>query len=581
MRLRLLCFALGGLLASALTLVPAPAAACGGFFCDNGQPVNQQAERIIFAQEPDGTVTAVIQIQYAGPSERFAWMLPVSGRPEIAVSSNAAFTRLQGRTSPTYDLRTRVEGECRRRNTGPGSGVLDAAVDMGMAEADMGTDPGAVTVVDEGSVGPYDFVLIAIDPDAADLVDLAIEWLQDNGYDVPDMGSDVLRPYLEAGQNLLAFRLTKGNDVGAIRPVRLSFGEGLPSIPIRPTAVATVPDMGILVWVLGPGRAVPANYRSLELNEALIDWFQPGRNYDAVVTRAANEAGGQGFVTEMSGSTAALEAVIWRVGDERRWDGLQAEDWAGQHGRLISQTSFLFVLDGAREVVTEHITPPEGVTVEEFLSCSWCFIEPTVTDVEGFDPDAYLADLDEQVVEPMVETQALFERTAVQTRLYTTMSADEMTMDPVFDFNADLPAVPNQHTANLIIECSPAIWPQDAPWRVELESGDVLRGRGNDWPFTLGVTDMPANAVIRRVGPTGTGEGSVVEDNTGRIASFLETHNRTIPGPPPLEEEEPDAPAVVGAPSAGSGFCSASPSPLGAGLLAWGVGALLLRRRRA
>ena len=74
---------------------PAPAHACGGFFCDNSQPVNQAAERIIFSQSPTGEVTAVIQIQYQGPSERFAWLLPVTGSPEIGVSSDAAFSRLQ------------------------------------------------------------------------------------------------------------------------------------------------------------------------------------------------------------------------------------------------------------------------------------------------------------------------------------------------------------------------------------------------------------------------------------------------------------------------------------------------------
>ncbi len=559
--------ALAGLMAAGLTLQPAPAAACGGFFCDNNQPVNQQAERIIFAQEPDGTVTAVIQIQYAGPSERFAWMLPVSGRPDIAVSSNAAFTRLQAVSNPIYQLNDTVEGTCREDDFAFGGGAPSSdmiAVDMGTA------DPGSenVTVVDQGSVGPYDFVLISIDPDAADLVALAIEWLQDNGYDVPDMGSDVLRPYLEAGQNLLAFRLTKGNDAGAIRPVRLSFGEGLPSIPLRPTAVATVPDMGILVWVLGPSRAVPANYRSLELNEALINWISPGPTYDAVVTRAANEAQGQGFVTEMSGSAPELGAFIWSEGEEDLWDELRTQSWTDREGALIDMSQRFFFLDGMREVLGTHLTPPEGISEDEFFGCIGCYIGFDVVDVEGFEPASFLEDVASEVIDPMVETQALFERTAVQTRLYTTMSADEMTMDPVFDFNADLPEVSNQHTADRFIECSPAVSRFEAPWRVELASGDVLRGEGGGWPFDLATTDMPASAVIKRVGPTGTGEGNIEEDNREVISRALVAHNRTIPGPPVRS----------------SGFCSASPagqSAAGFGILGLALGALLLRRRWA
>src|SRR5262245_8397177 len=84
-----------------------PARACGGFFCSQAQPVNQAAERIIFADNGDGTVTAVIQILYEGPSENFSWLLPISTVPQgddIAVASDLAFTRLQAATNPSYRL---------------------------------------------------------------------------------------------------------------------------------------------------------------------------------------------------------------------------------------------------------------------------------------------------------------------------------------------------------------------------------------------------------------------------------------------------------------------------------------------
>ena len=42
-----------------------PVLACGGFFCQNS-PVDQNAERIIFSQNRDGTISAYIQIQYTG-----------------------------------------------------------------------------------------------------------------------------------------------------------------------------------------------------------------------------------------------------------------------------------------------------------------------------------------------------------------------------------------------------------------------------------------------------------------------------------------------------------------------------------
>src|SRR5690349_23149873 len=98
---------------AAAALWTAPASACGGFFCSQSQPVNQSAERIIFADNGDGTITAVIQIQYQGPSESFSWLLPIGSLPEgdeLGVGSDLAFTRLQSATNPQYNLITEVEG---------------------------------------------------------------------------------------------------------------------------------------------------------------------------------------------------------------------------------------------------------------------------------------------------------------------------------------------------------------------------------------------------------------------------------------------------------------------------------------
>src|SRR5688572_11756383 len=106
----------GALALASIAVSASPALACGGFFCSQSQPVNQAAERIIFSQNGDGTVTAVIQILYEGPSENFSWLLPISTVPEgddIAVASDLAFTRLQAATNPSYVLNTRIEGQCR------------------------------------------------------------------------------------------------------------------------------------------------------------------------------------------------------------------------------------------------------------------------------------------------------------------------------------------------------------------------------------------------------------------------------------------------------------------------------------
>src|SRR3954464_3056271 len=109
---------LGGVLCAASAWLPSTALACGGFFCNQAQPVNQAAEGIVFADNGDGTVTAVIQIQYQGPSKNFSWLLPISSVPkkddDIGIASNLAFQRLQSATNPAYTLNVKVEGTCRQ-----------------------------------------------------------------------------------------------------------------------------------------------------------------------------------------------------------------------------------------------------------------------------------------------------------------------------------------------------------------------------------------------------------------------------------------------------------------------------------
>jgi hypothetical protein len=554
--------------ASLLTTL-APAKACGGFFCDSTQPVNQAAERIIFSRGDDGQVTAVIQILYEGPAERFAWMLPVSGRPDISVSSDLAFTRLQQATNPRYQLNVTVEGNCRSNPESASSGGADASASMDTA-GPPSPSPNGVQVVDQGTVGPYDFVIISVDSGMSAPASVAVEWLRDNGFDINDFGAERIGPYLESGMNLLSFRLTKGNDTGSIRPVIIGFGSGLASIPIRPTAVAAEADMGVMVWVVGPHPAFPVNYAALELNEALINWFNPTPGYNSVVTAAANQGGGQGFVTEMSGPARDLTDVIFPVFEEAEWLNLR-NDPARLRTRdgLQQAIGLLRSHDGIGDALSASLVLPEGTTIQDILSCPFCG-GWAQTDENGairdFDVATVIAAVDSGVIEPMRATRALFQRPFV-TRFYTTMSADEMTVDPSFDFNPDLPQVEVTRQASQVIECSDAYFRNDAPWRVVLRNGQIVRGFARNWPFLPTTSNMPANTRIFRQGPTGLGE--TIVDNRSSIADEIAVNNAAV---------QRRIAEVVHIHPTNDGGCAGGPAgPLGTGLggaFAW----LFLRR---
>ncbi len=90
------------LLMAVLAVGTRTADACGGLFCQN-DPVDQAAERIIFAKNDDGTITTLVQIDYTGSAPDFSWILPMPSpitAEDIAVPEDGeeAFTELHSLT---------------------------------------------------------------------------------------------------------------------------------------------------------------------------------------------------------------------------------------------------------------------------------------------------------------------------------------------------------------------------------------------------------------------------------------------------------------------------------------------------
>jgi hypothetical protein len=525
-----------GVCVAALLLSPAMsdrAQAYGGFWSSQTTRVKQSAARIVFVDNPDSTVTAIVQMSYAGPSQDFAWVIPMPGTPTVGVSSNAVFERLDAATAPEYWVEVTLEGMCAQEDDPEPASDAGIGTDGGPRDPDP-TAP--VAVIDQGSVGPYDYVNITVDRALDDPAQAATDWLTMNGYDLTDLDSEVLDPYLQDGLNLLAFKLTSGTDAGAIRPVVLTYESKRPMIPIRPAAVAAQDDMPVQVWVFGPSQAVPRDYESLVLNDALIDWltareFVAGTlpaggvgpfgelvvsepsNYDAVVSAAADEAGGRGFVTELGGPASQYRDKVWSTLDEETFTTIASQSYADGIDAVLAAHAHYSGWDGWSDAIAGATTLPEGVTIDEFGQNPDDHRGVAVVDAAEF-----LRLLDESVVAPVADTAAMLYRAPYLTRLYSTISPDEMTVDPSFDYNADLAQVSNIHIARQFVECGPTLSRSDAPWRIEPPQGGVIVGEGSGaWPVEEG--SLPANLKI--VTLSSHGPGTVVEDNSAEIGMEL------------------------------------------------------------
>jgi hypothetical protein len=528
----------GGALAMGLGLGTSPAEACGGFFCSQAQPVNQAAERIVFAQNGDGTVTAVIQILYEGPSENFSWLLPLSSVPEgddIAVASDLAFARLQAATNPAYNLNTRTEGVCRTGGN-DSAGVPSANPPPQAQPGSVGSGESGVVIAASGVVGAFEWTALELDPTLDDPAASAVAWLTDNGYDVTPGADGLLRPYLAEGMYLLALRLTKGSDTGSIRPIALTYEAALPMIPIKLTAVAANEDMGVMAWVLSDARAVPMNYNALELNEARINWFNAAINYNDVVTAAADDAGGQGFVTELAGPSSQLADVVWSSSEEQSWQQIRTAQYTSFDEIFFTLYSWYASYDGFWDAVRASVTLPDGVAFEDFQLCPTCYSGQL-----QFAPSALLSAVEDSVIAPMRVVQELIDRRPYLTRLYSTLSAAEMTVDPIFTMNPDLAEVSNVHTADRIIECSDQFFPWEAPWRIELPQGSVIRGTAQDvgmWPAAAGA--QPPNLRVLQL--SSAGPGAELVNNKSTIDAQLATYNEQVLSGLPMDAREPPLP---------------------------------------
>ncbi|HTV19854.1 MAG TPA: hypothetical protein VMG12_14315, partial [Polyangiaceae bacterium] len=144
-----------------------------------------------------------------------------------------------------------------------------------------------------------------------------------------------------------------------------------------------------------------------------------------------------------------------------------------------------------------------------------------------FSPSVVFAAVEASVIEPLRSVQQLLDRRPYATRLYSTLSAADMTLDPVFTWNPDLADVSNQHNAERVIECNPSVDISAANWRIELPQGGVVRGRAQDvgtWPTA--VDEQPPNLRVLQLGTTGA--GAVLADNRAEIEAQLGAYNDSV-----------------------------------------------------
>ncbi|MBX2801970.1 MAG: DUF2330 domain-containing protein [Myxococcales bacterium] len=276
------------------TLLIDPAAACGGFFCNGAQPVEQTGERILFREDGPGEWTSFIEIQYQGQPADFAWVVPIprviDPETEVDVAPAGLFDALEEATAPRFVRPApAAEAQIAAGSAGcgcGGPGFLGGGVTM--------PDTSGVEVVGAAVAGPYAVEVIT----AEEGTNLA-NWLQLNGYAIPASAWEPMDAYIDQGFAFLGLKLQPDTPAGPIDTLVVRCGSEEPTIPLLLTAIAAAPDMPITVYTLSDQRYVPpADWPELPFDHSTLLWLSDGEtNYDEQILLGMREEQ-RAFITE-------------------------------------------------------------------------------------------------------------------------------------------------------------------------------------------------------------------------------------------------------------------------------------------
>ncbi|MDW8810614.1 DUF2330 domain-containing protein [Streptomyces scabiei] len=244
--LALLGFQLASLVA------PAYACGCGAMVPDGRRNVYVNRETSVVRW--DGREEQIVMsLTVSGDARTAAWIMPVPHRATVRLGDAAVFERLAVETAPVYERR---EYFWPRSRDWP----FDLFESDGAAGDAAPRSPGApVEVVGRERLGPFDVArLTATDSGALG------DWLDENGFALPDRLETALEPYVRQEWEYVAVRLAPQDTAagrpltGTLDPLHLAFAADAPVYPMRLSRLATTPQ-ALDLYVLAEHRMEPGS----------------------------------------------------------------------------------------------------------------------------------------------------------------------------------------------------------------------------------------------------------------------------------------------------------------------------------
>lgn len=240
---------------------------CGFFVAKASGKLFNKSSQVVLARSGNRTTITMSQ-DYVGDIKDFAMVIPVPTilkRNDIRTIDALNIAILDNYSAPRiaeyYD-----PAPCQVRNNYAATGAVLRGATMHMAGNSAGATEKSygVTIEAEYEVDEYDILVLSA-TESSGLKD----WLNDNGYKIPEGAEEVLEPYIKSDMKFFVAKvsLDRVPEGGAdLTPLQITFDSPKFMLPIRLGMANSDGDQNMQVFVLSQnGRVETTNYRTEKL----------------------------------------------------------------------------------------------------------------------------------------------------------------------------------------------------------------------------------------------------------------------------------------------------------------------------
>lgn len=288
-------------------VAPVAEAFCGFYVARADAKLFNESSQVVLVRDGNRTVLTMAS-DYQGDPEEFALVVPVPTkleREQIHIGDQAIIDHLDAFSGPR--LVEYYDGDpCIMRQEFSKLGSASPT-----SENSAGRDDGryrGVEIEATYTIGEYDILILS-----AKESDGLLNWLTDNGYQIPSGASDVLQSYIKQNMRFFVAKVNLKERAALgfanLRPIQVAFETSKFMLPLRLGTVNASGPQDLILYAITPnGRVEPTNYRTvrvptgMDLPEYIAEDF--GKFYSALFDRQVETEDRRAVFTEYAWNTS-------------------------------------------------------------------------------------------------------------------------------------------------------------------------------------------------------------------------------------------------------------------------------------